>query len=127
MGITIERNYEDIAPIACLAYELNQVWTNLIHNALQAMNHEGTLTIGIRKEGNEAVVSVGDSGCGIPEEIRNKIFDVFFTTKPAGVGSGLGLDIVKKIIEKHSGRIDLQSAVGVGTTFSVYLPYLAAA
>ena len=91
------------------------------------MNHEGTLTIGIRKEGNEAVVSVGDSGCGIPEEIRNKIFDVFFTTKPAGVGSGLGLDIVKKIIEKHSGRIDLQYAVGVGTTFSVYLPYLAAA
>jgi signal transduction histidine kinase len=127
VGITIERNYETIAPIACLADELNQVWTNLIHNALQAMNHEGTLTIGIRKEGNEAVVSVGDSGCGIPEEIRNKIFDVFFTTKPAGVGSGLGLDIVKKIIEKHSGRIDLQSEVGVGTTFSVYLPYLAAA
>ncbi len=65
--------------------------------------------------------SVG--GCGIPEEIRGKIFDVFFTTKPAGVGSGLGLDIVKKIIDKHQGRIDLKSEVGVGTTFSVYLPY----
>ena len=77
----------------------------------------------IRRDGDNAVVSVGDSGCGIPEEIRSKIFDVFFTTKPAGVGSGLGLDIVKKIIEKHHGRIDLQSEVGVGSTFSVYLPY----
>ena len=123
VGVSIERNYEDIAPIACLEDELNQVWTNLIHNALQAMNHTGTLTIGIRREGNDAVVSVGDSGCGIPEDIRSKIFDVFFTTKPAGVGSGLGLDIVKKIIDKHHGRIDLQSTVGVGTTFSVYLPY----
>ncbi len=123
VGVDVVRNYDDIPDLRCFPDELNQVWTNLIHNALQAMNHEGTLTIGIRKEGNEAVVSVGDTGCGIPEEIRSKIFDVFFTTKPAGVGSGLGLDITKKIIEKHQGRIDLQSEVGVGTTFSVYLPY----
>jgi signal transduction histidine kinase len=125
VGIEIVRNYEDIAPLDCLADELSQVWTNLIHNALQAMNHAGTLTIGIRREADCAVVSVGDSGCGIPEDIRSKIFDVFFTTKPAGVGSGLGLDIVKKIIDKHHGRIDLQSEVGVGSTFSVYLPYTA--
>ena len=123
VGVEVVRNYEDMPPLLCFPDELNQVWTNLIHNALQAMNHEGTLTVGIRKEGDCAVVSVGDSGCGIPEDIRSKIFDVFFTTKPAGVGSGLGLDIVKKIIEKHHGRIDLQSEVGVGTTFSVYLPY----
>ena len=122
-GIDIVRNYEDIPNLLCFPDELNQVWTNLIHNALQAMNHEGTLTIGVRKEGDCAVVSVGDSGCGIPEEIRGKIFDVFFTTKPAGVGSGLGLDIVKKILQKHHGRIDVQSEVGIGTTFSVYLPY----
>ena len=122
-GIELVREYEPIDPIRCLSDELNQVWTNLIHNALQAMNHQGTLTVGIRRQGNEAVVSVGDSGCGIPDEIRTKIFDVFFTTKPAGEGSGLGLDIVKKIIDKHRGRIDVQSQVGVGTTFRVYLPY----
>jgi two-component system, NtrC family, sensor kinase len=123
VGVEVVRDYEDIPPILCLEDELNQVWTNLIHNALQAMNYEGTLTVGVHKVGNEAVVSVQDTGCGIPEEIRNKIFDVFFTTKPAGVGSGLGLDIVKKILQKHNARIDLQSEVGVGSTFSVYLPY----
>jgi signal transduction histidine kinase len=123
-GIEIVRNYDDIPELYCLPDELIQVWTNLIHNALQAMNHEGTLTIGIFKTDNEAVVSIGDSGCGIPEDIRGKIFDVFFTTKPTGVGSGLGLDIVKKIIDKHQGRIDVQSEVGKGTTFAVYLPYL---
>lgn len=124
-GTELVREYEAIPPLHCLPDELNQVWTNLIHNALQAMNHKGTLTIGIRRIGNDAVVSVGDSGCGIPEAIRGKIFDVFFTTKPTGVGSGLGLDIVKKIVDKHHGRIDVQSEVGVGTTFSVYLPYTA--
>jgi signal transduction histidine kinase len=124
VGVEVVRNYEDIPLLHCFPDELNQVWTNLIHNALQAMNHEGTLTIGIRQENGHAVVSVGDSGCGIPEEIRGKIFDVFFTTKPAGVGSGLGLDIVKKIIDKHQGRIELQSEVGVGTTFTVMLPYV---
>jgi signal transduction histidine kinase len=122
-GIEIVRNYEDLPDLSCLPDELVQVWTNLIHNALQAMDHHGTLTLTIRRQDNDAVVSVGDSGCGIPEDIRGKIFDVFFTTKPTGVGSGLGLDIVKKIIEKHQGRIDVQSEVGVGTTFSVYLPY----
>ncbi len=123
VGVEVIRNYETIAPILCFPDELNQVWTNLIHNALQAMNHVGTLTIAVSRVGNDAQVSISDTGCGIPEEIRNKIFDVFFTTKPAGVGSGLGLDIVKKIIEKHQGRIELQSEVGIGTTFTVILPY----
>jgi signal transduction histidine kinase len=122
-GTEVVREYEEIAPLLCLPDELNQVWTNLIHNALQAMNHEGTLTLGIRRVGEEAVVSVSDTGSGIPEEIRDKIFNVFFTTKPTGEGSGLGLDIVKKIVEKHQGRIDFKSEIGVGTTFFVYLPY----
>jgi signal transduction histidine kinase len=87
------------------------------------MKYEGTLTIGIRQEGNQAVVSVGDSGCGIPQTIQSRIFEPFFTTKPTGEGSGLGLDIAKKIVAKHKGKIEMQSEVGVGTTFSVYLPY----
>jgi signal transduction histidine kinase/tetratricopeptide (TPR) repeat protein len=122
-GTTLVQNYEEIPALRCLPDELNQVWTNLISNALHAMQYQGTLTLGIRQEGNMAVVSVGDSGCGIPEAIRNRVFEPFFTTKPIGEGSGLGLDIAKKIVAKHKGRIDVQSEVGVGTVFSVHLPY----
>ncbi|MBK7001165.1 MAG: PAS domain S-box protein [Rhodoferax sp.] len=122
-GATLVQNYEDMAPLYCYPDALNQVWTNLIHNALQAMKQQhGTLTVGIRRQGDEAVVSIGDTGCGIPDAIRSRIFDPFFTTKPAGEGSGIGLDIARKIVDKHKGRIEVQSEVGVGTTFSVYLP-----
>ncbi|MDC8771239.1 ATP-binding protein [Roseateles albus] len=123
-GCDVIRRYEEDLPLLpCLPDELNQIWTNLIHNALQAMQHQGVLTITIRRDGSaELLVSVGDSGCGIPEAIRGRIFDPFFTTKPVGEGSGLGLDIVKKIVDKHQGRIEVASEVGVGTTFSVYLP-----
>ncbi|MCS6832692.1 MAG: ATP-binding protein, partial [Flammeovirgaceae bacterium] len=121
-GIEVVRNYEDILPIACYPDELSQVWTNLIHNAIQAMNYKGKLTIGISQENGYQKVSISDTGCGIPEEIRDKIFDTFFTTKPAGEGSGLGLDIVRKIIEKHHGKITFDSTVGVGTTFYIHLP-----
>jgi len=121
-GIELVRNYDAVPPLRCLPDELNQVWTNLIHNALQAMHHKGTLTITVGRDGGEAVVSVGDTGCGIPQTIRGRIFDPFFTTKPTGEGSGLGLDIVKKIVDKHQGRIAVQSTEGVGTLFSVYLP-----
>ncbi len=117
------RRYDNIPPIRCMPDELNQVWTNLIHNALQAMKRQGTLTIGIRKIGEEAVVTIGDTGCGIPDEIRDHIFDPFFTTKPVGEGTGLGLDIVRKIVDKHHGRIEVKSKVGVGTIFYIYLPY----
>jgi len=116
------RQYQAVPPLRCLSKELNQVWINLIHNALQAMPENGTLTIGLKRAGNYIVVSVGDTGCGIPENIRGQIFDAFFTTRPTGEGSGLGLDIVRRIVDKHKGRIDFQSTVGVGTTFSVYLP-----
>jgi signal transduction histidine kinase len=122
-GIEVVREYETIAPLPLLADEINQVWTNLLHNALQAMNNHGTLTLGIRRSGDEAVVSIKDSGCGIPEAIRGQVFDAFFTTKASGEGSGLGLDIVRRIVEKHHGRITLESEIGVGTTFFVSLPY----
>ena len=121
-GIELVREFETLPPLRCRPDELNQVWTNLVHNALQAMNYHGTLSIGLHQRGDNIVVTIGDTGCGIPPEIQDKIFDAFFTTKPIGEGSGLGLDIVKKIITKHHGKIEVKSEVGVGTTFSVYLP-----
>jgi signal transduction histidine kinase len=122
-GTELVRRYDpDVPPVRCLPDELNQVWTNLVHNALQAMDHKGTLTVALRREGDYVAVEVADTGCGIPEDIRARIFDAFFTTKPAGEGTGLGLDIVRKIVDKHQGRIDVESEVGVGTTFTVRLP-----
>ncbi|PHV01731.1 hypothetical protein CSQ88_10345 [Iodobacter sp. BJB302] len=122
-NIELIRDYQDIDPIICFPDELNQVWTNLIHNALQAMQFSGVLTIAISRKGHEAIVAISDNGCGIAENIRSRIFDVFFTTKPAGEGSGLGLDIVKKIVAKHQGRIEVESLEGQGSTFSIFLPY----
>jgi signal transduction histidine kinase/ligand-binding sensor domain-containing protein len=122
-GIELVRDYHEIAPLLCWPDDLNQVWTNLIHNALQAMAGKGILTIRITQQDGAAVVAISDTGCGIPAQLRERIFDAFFTTRAVGEGSGLGLDVVKKIIERHAGRIDLQSEEGVGTTFSVYLPY----
>ncbi|MCV2351532.1 ATP-binding protein [Paucibacter sp. Y2R2-4] len=121
-GIELVRHYQDLPRIPCLPDELNQVWTNLIHNALQAMQYKGVLQIRLERDEHYAIVIISDSGCGIPQELIGRIFDPFFTTKPVGEGSGLGLDIVKKIVEKHHGRIELQSVVGVGSSFSVYLP-----
>jgi signal transduction histidine kinase len=124
-GVEVVRKYAPLPPLNGLPDELNQVWTNLIHNALQAMCGAGTLTISISQRGSDAVVAIGDSGCGIPQALRGRIFDAFFTTKPAGEGSGLGLDIVKKIIAKHNGRITVESEEGIGSTFSVALPLAA--
>lgn len=121
-GTELVRQFEDTPLVRCLPDEINQVWTNLVHNALQAMDHRGTLTIGLRREGDNVLVSVGDTGCGIAPELRERIFDAFFTTKAAGEGTGLGLDIVRKIVDKHGGRIFVDSEVGRGSTFTVSLP-----
>ena len=121
-GIELVRRFDELPLVPCLPDEINQVWTNLIHNALQAMGRTGTLTIGLRQEAGNALISVGDTGCGIPPELRDRIFDPFFTTKPAGEGTGLGLEIVRKIVEKHGGRIAVDSEVGRGSTFTVSLP-----
>jgi len=119
--IEVVKNYAPLPLVPCYPDELNQVWTNLVHNALQAMNNQGTLTIDISKQNDHAVISITDSGIGIPDEIKPKIFEAFFTTKPAGEGSGLGLDIVKKIIDKHEGTMTVGSFPGQ-TTFTVWLP-----
>ncbi len=121
-GVEIIRNFDySIPDISCYFDELNQVWTNLIHNALQAMDYKGKLTIDATKQENQIHIAITDSGTGIPPEIMPKIFQPFFTTKPAGEGSGLGLDIVRKIVEKHGGKISVESVPGK-TTFTVSLP-----
>ena len=121
-GIELVRHFDDLPPVRCLPDEINQVWTNLVHNALQAMDYKGTLTLGLRRDGDHALVSVTDSGCGMTPEVQARIFDAFFTTKPAGEGTGLGLDIVRKIIDKHGGHIGVDSEPGRGSTFTVSLP-----
>jgi two-component system, NtrC family, sensor kinase len=121
MGVDVIRSYAEIPSIFCYPDELNQVWTNLIHNALQAMKNKGTLSIGVQQKDKYIAVSITDSGAGIPPEIQSKIFTPFFTTKPPGEGSGLGLDIVKKIVEKHQGTIEVESVPGQ-TQFTVSLP-----
>jgi two-component system, NtrC family, sensor kinase len=121
-GVEIIRNYqEQLPPILCYTDELNQVWTNLIQNALQAIDNQGTLKIDVRQQEGHILISITDNGKGIPPEVMPRIFEPFFTTKPPGEGSGLGLDIVKKIIEKHHGTIEVESVPGQ-TTFTVFIP-----
>ena len=121
-GITVKREYVDIPNILCRPDELNQVWTNLIHNAIHAMNSHGDLTISVGPCENGVKISFADSGTGVPPELREKIFEPFFTTKSAGEGSGLGLHIVKQIIEDHGGTITLLDQAGGGAIFEVILP-----
>ena len=121
--VDVVRRYQDMEPLMCDPDELAQVWTHLILNALQAMNHRGTLMIGLRCINNHAEIKVADFGCGIPEDNLNRIFDAFFTTRTSGEGSGMGLAIVKKIVEKHRGSIDVITGLGQGSTFTLLLPY----
>jgi signal transduction histidine kinase len=120
-NINLVRDYQDLLNILGYPDELIQVWTNLIHNAIQAMPSGGTLTIVARQVENRIEVSIADTGSGIPTELQPKIFDAFFTTKPAGEGSGLGLYISQKIIDKHQGSIKVESQPGY-TQFIVCLP-----
>jgi len=124
-GCEVVKEFERLPLLNCHADELNQVWTNLIHNALQAMDYKGVLTIRTRLDESAArpqiMVQVTDTGQGIPPELKNRIWESFFTTKESGEGSGLGLGICKRIIEKHNGRIFFESRPGE-TTFTVVLP-----
>lgn len=125
-GVEVRRTYEGNPHVNCDSDALRQVWTHLVLNALQAMNYMGALTIAIRQEGDEALVAITDTGAGIPEETLPRIFEPFFSTRPKGEGSGLGLSVSKKIVEQHGGRMEVQTVVGAGSTFSVYLPLVAA-
>lgn len=119
--IHVIRDYQDIPEIWGYPDELIQVWTNLIHNAIQAMESGGTLTITTHQEENGIQVTIKDTGAGIPPEVQSKIFDAFFTTKSAGEGSGLGLHICQKIIDKHQGYMRVNSQPG-DTIFYIGLP-----
>ncbi len=122
-GITVHREYGERLPlIEAYSSELNQVWTNIIDNAVAAMAGEGELTLRTRREGDWVVVEIADNGPGIPDDIQSKIFDPFFTTKPLGEGTGLGLNISYNIIvQKHRGEISVDSRPG-STCFQIKLP-----
>ena len=121
-GVEVELELDNIPDIMCYVDELNQVWSNLINNALQAMNFQGNLYIKGENAENTVSISIRDNGCGIPDEIIDMIFEPMFTTKPKGEGSGIGLDLVKQIITKHNGTISVESTVGIGSCFTVTLP-----
>jgi signal transduction histidine kinase len=122
-GVTVVKDYDrDLPLVPAYAAELNQVWTNLIHNALDAMAGEGTLTLRTRRDGGWASVEVADTGPGIPEELRLRVFEPFFTTKPVGQGTGLGLDVSWRIVvNRHGGDLRVRSKPG-DTRFQVLLP-----
>ncbi|HEY0703971.1 MAG TPA: ATP-binding protein [Candidatus Acidoferrales bacterium] len=121
-GVTVERDYQKI-PLLVNSFgsELNQVWTNLIDNAIDAMHGEGKLKVRTYREDDWVVVEITDDGPGISDEVRAHIFEPFFTTKGVGEGTGLGLDTVQRIVKKHRGNIQLNSVPGQ-TRFQVWLP-----
>jgi signal transduction histidine kinase len=123
VGVNIVRNYDPQLPKVC-AYggELNQVWTNLIDNAIDAMQGKGELRIKTCKELDYAMVEIEDTGAGIPKDIQSRIFDPFFTTKRVGQGTGLGLDTVARIVRRHHGFIEVESEPGK-TCFTIRLPF----
>jgi signal transduction histidine kinase len=122
-AIAIVRDYDRALPkLTVRGSELNQVWTNLLDNAIDALDQQGTITITTQSEGGCAVVEITDDGPGIPDEVADRIFDPFFTTKDVGQGTGLGLAAARRIVvDRHAGSLSLDSKPG-RTTFSVRLP-----
>jgi signal transduction histidine kinase len=122
-GVAVVKDYDpDLPKVPAYAGELNQVWTNLIVNALDAMAGEGTLTVRTGRDGDCALVEIADTGPGIPEDLLPRVFEPFFTTKPVGLGTGLGLDVAWRIVVKrHGGDLRVTSSPG-DTRFQVLLP-----
>lgn len=118
----VERHFSPMPQVECHRSEINQVLMNLLINAGQAVDEQGTIVLATGASDGEAWISISDSGCGMPDEVIERIFDPFFTTKPVGHGTGLGLAICYGIIAKHHGRIEVSSTLGVGSTFRVVLP-----
>ncbi len=120
-GIRLTRNYAVLPRVPIFVDELNQVWTNLIHNAVQALDGQGAITIETERSSEGVAVRIIDDGPGIPPDVMPRIFEPFYTTKKKGEGSGLGLGIVRQIVDKHGGRVAAESSPG-RTCFEVWLP-----
>jgi signal transduction histidine kinase len=124
-GITVQRKYAPELPrVVANGSELNQIWTNLIDNASDAMKNKGILTVRTALDGDSVVVEIGDDGPGIPKNVQSHIFEQFFTTKPVGQGTGLGLDTVRRIVRKLNGSVSFNSVPG-DTRFQVRIPIAA--
>jgi two-component system, NtrC family, sensor kinase len=118
----VKRDFGPLPPVSCHPTQISQVFTNLLVNAAHAIETRGEIRIRTRQEGSEVVVEIADTGKGMTQETLSKLFTPFFTTKPRGQGTGLGLSVSYGIIAKHKGRIDVQSQPGQGSTFTIRLP-----
>ena len=121
-GINVVKRYGDLSQICCFPNQLNQVFMNLLVNAIHAVEGEGTITIITGQENGQAVLRFADNGVGIAAEQLDQIFDPGYTTKGVGVGTGLGLSICYRIMQQHGGRIEVTSKIGEGTEFTLRLP-----
>jgi two-component system, NtrC family, sensor kinase len=120
--IELEKNYSQLAQIKAKPEEIQQIYLNIIRNAVQAMEGKGKLTITSSRDNGMIVTTIQDTGPGIPQEYLSKVFDPFFTTKDQGKGTGLGLNVVHRLVEKYGGSISVESTVGEGTTFTISFP-----
>jgi signal transduction histidine kinase len=126
----VETDFEELPPVFCHVADLNQVFLNLLINAADAIadvvkgtGTKGRVVVRTRRQGDTAVISISDTGCGIPKEVASRIFEPFFTTKEVGRGSGQGLAVARSIVvEKHGGSLTFETQPGQGTTFFVRLP-----
>ena len=120
--VKVIREYGTLPTVWCVPSQINQVFLNLLNNAAQAIEQQGTITVRTHSEGSYAIVEIEDSGCGMSETQLSHIFEPFYTTKPAGKGTGLGLSLSLDIVRKHQGSLTAASRPGVGSTFTLKLP-----
>ena len=121
--IEVIKNYDsNIVNFECYPGKINQVFLNIISNAIDAISENGKIWITTKKEANSVIISVKDTGCGMNTEMKEKLFDPFFTTKPVGEGTGLGLSITYGIIKEHNGKIEIISEPEKGAEFIITLP-----